>query len=186
MAAPDAPAASPGKTSAVGLILMVFLVAGAGTLGAVSLAWYATDGFGVNGRAQVEEVAAEAPVVPVEEPAVEPATEAAEEPPPEPVVAEPEPLAQPKAAPRPRPRPKPRPVAVASGTVAVAGDAESVALIDAAGNRFPAGTVTVGTYTIEATFSGRGAVQAGTVDVKSGQTATITCRGMFGRCDVSL
>jgi len=107
--------------------------------------------------------------------------------PPEPAAPRPEPI-----APRPAPKPSPPdptpetthppdPTPAPTGTVVVEGDAVTVELV-ADDKRFPPGKVAPGHYTVEATFTGRGAVQAGSVDVIEGQIVTISCQRAFARC----
>jgi hypothetical protein len=49
--------------------------------------------------------------------------------------------------------------------------------------RYGPGRVPAGSYTIEATFPGRGTLQAGTVRVVAGKTATVSCNAAFARCE---
>jgi serine/threonine-protein kinase len=105
---------------------------------------------------------------------------------PKPVAPRPAPKpspAEPETAPPPAPTPTPGPAPAPTGTVVVEGDAVKVELV-ADGKRFPAGKVAPGSYTVEATFTGRGAVQAGSVTVLEGQTVTISCQRAFARCTV--
>lgn len=95
------------------------------------------------------------------------------------------PAAPPKAAKAPR-APKPAKGAAPAadrGRVVVSGDAEKVELVGG-GRRWTAGEVPAGTYTLEATFPGRGAVQGGRVTVTAGATTRVVCKRTFARCDV--
>jgi serine/threonine protein kinase len=66
--------------------------------------------------------------------------------------------------------------------VEVAGDAEAVVLVGAAGSfRLPA-TVPEGSYTIRATFPGRDALVAGRAAVHGGVATTVRCSAGFTRC----
>jgi hypothetical protein len=67
------------------------------------------------------------------------------------------------------------------GTVALAGDATSVALVSGSA-RFAVGDVPPGSYTIEATFPGMEPVVAGRLDVVAGGQVTLTCQAVFTRC----
>lgn len=122
------------------------------------------------------------PVEEDEPPAPEP-TAVAEPAAPEPVV--PEPVAPEPAAPEPvaTPTPVTPSPTVARGRVVVEGDATDVTLLKGTRRVFP-GRVPVGTYTIEATFEGRGTVNAGTVTITDGGTVTLDCQRAFARCTV--
>ena len=97
----------------------------------------------------------------------------------------------PMATPPPRPTrstpPPPEPVAPTStptGRVVLAGDAEELRLISSQG-RFSPGDVQVGSYEIQARFPGRGLLPVGQVEVRAGQTVTVTCKATFAMCQVS-
>lgn len=74
------------------------------------------------------------------------------------------------------------PKTAATGRVVVEGEAESVRLVKD-GKVAPLGRVPPGTWTIEATFPGRGEVAAGSVTVGAGTTVTVVCRAAFARCE---
>jgi len=94
----------------------------------------------------------------------------------------PRPTSPPPAPETPTPAPAPAPTpSRPTGTVVVEGDAVTVELV-AGDARFSPGRVAPGHYTVEATFTGRGAVQAGAVDVVEGETVTIVCQRAFARC----
>lgn len=68
------------------------------------------------------------------------------------------------------------------GTVIVTGDTASVRLVGE-GGAYTAGAVPVGTYRIEASFSGQPTVEnAGSVFVRAGQRVTLTCKASLKRC----
>jgi len=102
--------------------------------------------------------------------------------------------AAPAATPTPRqPKPSPQvvvtpepepPTSAATGTVALVGDADELRLVSADG-RFSPGEVPVGSYEIQARFSGRGLLPVGQVQVKAGQTTTVSCNASFAMCKVS-
>ncbi len=93
----------------------------------------------------------------------------------------PEVTAAPAAAPQAPAPPAPRAVPVASGSVSVSGDADSILLVGA-GGRFPPGEVPAGTYSVEAAFGGGALAPAGKVTVTAGQSVTIKCVADFARC----
>ena len=75
---------------------------------------------------------------------------------------------------------KPKPAGTAR--VVVEGEATAVRLIKD-GKAAPLDRVPPGTWTIEATFPGRGAVAAGSVTLNAGERVTVVCRAAFARCE---
>ena len=67
------------------------------------------------------------------------------------------------------------------GVVVFEGDALRVHLRSATGVYEP-GEVPPGSYTIVASFEGRGVSDAGQVTVESGETATLVCNSIFAMC----
>jgi serine/threonine-protein kinase len=84
------------------------------------------------------------------------------------------------------PAPAPKPAASAGATVQLhsEGDATSVKLVGSPGT-FGPGSVPAGTYTVVATFAGRGEVSnAANIVVYAGKSYTLKCQSFFGQCSV--
>ncbi len=93
----------------------------------------------------------------------------------------PEPAANPNEPPSPEPSERSVTALPEPGMIVFEGDAVSVQLRSATGVYAP-GEVPPGTYTIVASFEGRGASDAGQVTVESGETATLVCNSTFAMC----
>jgi serine/threonine protein kinase len=119
-------------------------------------------------------------------PAVQPAAPALVEPgsaPPTEVapVDEPPPTVPPQAEP---PVDKPKVAPTTTGLVTVDGDASSVVLIDARGQRHPPGRLPPGTYDLEASFaSGATIRQPGRVVLRAGRTVSLRCVALMETCN---
>jgi serine/threonine protein kinase len=86
-------------------------------------------------------------------------------------------------APETTPAPKPaEPAAATTGTVSTDGGVR-IWLVGANG-RFPPGEVPPGAYTIKAFFDPMSSTDAGSITVKAGQSAKVTCSKAMGICSV--
>ncbi|HCH66117.1 MAG TPA: hypothetical protein DFR83_25165 [Deltaproteobacteria bacterium] len=112
---------------------------------------------------------------------------------PTPVPAAPPQRVESEPPPPPPPPPPPAPEAAAEapaaadagrGTVVLQGDAATVRLVGPGGT-FRAGSVPVGSYTVQAVFdAGTPVVSSGDVVVKEGETVTVFCNSAFMVCKV--
>ncbi|MDG1481349.1 MAG: hypothetical protein P8R54_17275, partial [Myxococcota bacterium] len=100
---------------------------------------------------------------------------------PAPVAVESTPAAPTQQTPEPEPEPE---VDVGSGEVSITGDAVAVTL-QRGGRSFGDGSLPAGRYEIMATFSSDGQpISSGTVNIQTGELATVICRAAFMRCQV--
>jgi hypothetical protein len=96
--------------------------------------------------------------------------------------AAPEATPSPAPAEEPRePEPPPPPKPASPGTVVVRGDVAGVTLVGTDGVKRGAGKVPEGTYTAQVRFA-EGIVIRGIVNVRAGETSTITCSAQMQRC----
>ena len=119
---------------------------------------------------------------PAQAPAVQPVQTA---PPPQPRVVK-------AAEPTPKPAVKPSspvevtappPAQPATGRVVLEGEVDELRIVSGS-TRYSAGEVPVGSYDVSARFPGRGLLPVGLIQVREGQTVTISCNAAFAMCKV--